>query len=59
MPLAAGNCVQIMTGAAVSPGADAVVMIEFTSRDGDTISFQRETVRGQNIVVRGSEAHAR
>lgn len=58
MPLAAGNCVQIMTGAAVPPAADSVVMIEFTSRDGDTISFQRDTVRGQNIVVRGSEAHA-
>jgi len=56
MPLAAGSCVQIMTGAAVPPGADSVVMIEFTSRDGDTISFQRETVRGQNIVPRGREA---
>lgn len=58
MPLAVGSCVQIMTGAAVPPGADSVVMIEFTSRDGDTISFQRDTVRGQNIVPRGSEAHA-
>jgi molybdopterin molybdotransferase len=58
MPLAAGSCVQIMTGAAVPPGADAVVMIELTSRDGDTISCQRETLRGQNIVRRGSEAHA-
>jgi molybdopterin molybdotransferase len=57
MPLAAASCVQIMTGAAVPPGADAVVMIECTSRDGDTISFQRDTVRGQNIVPRGSEAH--
>jgi molybdopterin molybdotransferase len=57
MPLVAGSCVQIMTGAAVPPGADAVVMIEFTSRNGDTISFQRDAVRGQNIVPRGSEAH--
>ncbi len=58
MPLAPGSCVQIMTGAAVPPGADAVVMIEFTSRDGDTICFQRDTLRGQNVVPRGSEAHA-
>ena len=58
MPLAAGSCMQIMTGAAVPPGADAVVMIEFTSRDGDTVSFERNTVCAQNIVPRGSEAHA-
>ncbi|HXR33393.1 MAG TPA: gephyrin-like molybdotransferase Glp [Verrucomicrobiae bacterium] len=58
VPLAMGSCVQIMTGAAVPPGADAVVMIEFTSRDGDAVAFQRETLRGQNIVPRGSEARA-
>ncbi len=58
MPLAAGSCVQIMTGAAVPPGADAVVMIEFSSRNGAAVTFQRDTARGQNIVLRGSEAHA-
>jgi molybdopterin molybdotransferase len=56
--LPGGTCVQIMTGAAVPSGADAVVMIEFTSRDGDEVTFQRETRAGQNIVPRGSEAHA-
>ncbi len=56
--LTAGNCVQIMTGAAVPVGADAVVMIEFTSREGDVVTFQRETKIGQNIVKRGSEADA-
>src|SRR5208283_604445 len=58
LPLATGSCVQIMTGAAVPRGADAVVMIEFTSRDGDAVTFQRETLPGQNIVPRGSEARA-
>jgi len=58
VPLAAGSCVQIMTGAAVSPGADAVVMIEFTSREGEYVTFQRATDAGQNIVPRGSEARA-
>lgn len=57
-PLAPGTCVQIMTGAAVPSGADAVVMIEFTQRDGDAITFARSTQGGQNIVARGSEAHA-
>ena len=31
--VAAGECVQIMTGAPVPSGADAVVMIEFTKAD--------------------------
>lgn len=53
-----GACVQIMTGAAVPSGADAVVMIEFTRRSGDTVIFERATQPGQNIVPRGSEAHA-
>ncbi|MGB8495198.1 MAG: gephyrin-like molybdotransferase Glp [Candidatus Acidiferrum sp.] len=58
LPLAPGSCVQIMTGAAVPPGADAVVMIEFTSRDGEAVTFQRATLPGQNMVPRGSEARA-
>jgi molybdopterin molybdotransferase len=55
-PLASGTCVQIMTGAAVPFGADAVVMIEFTGRDGDSVRFERAAQPGQNIVPRGSEA---
>jgi molybdopterin molybdotransferase len=54
--LAAGTCLQIMTGAAVPPGADAVVMIEQTSREGDLVRFERAVQPGQNIVPRGSEA---
>lgn len=57
-PLPAGVCVQIMTGAAVPAGADAVVMIEFTKREGDIVCFKRNTKIGQNIVPRGSEAEA-
>lgn len=49
-------CVQIMTGAAVPSGADAVVMIEFTRREGERVTFERTTQAGQNIVPRGSEA---
>ena len=54
--LVAGTCVQIMTGAAVPDGADAVVMIEHTSRDGDAVRFERAAQPGQNIVPRGREA---
>ncbi len=56
--LAAGTCVQIMTGAAVPADADAVVMIEHTQRDGDLVRFERGAQAGQNVVARGSEARA-
>jgi molybdopterin molybdotransferase len=51
----AGSCLQIMTGAALPAGADAVVMIEFTSREGDGVRFSRRTEVGQNIITRGCE----
>lgn len=56
--LAPATCVQIMTGAAVPPGADAVVMIEFTAREGNLVRFERAAEAGQNIVPRGSEVAA-
>jgi molybdopterin molybdotransferase len=52
------TCMQIMTGAAVPPGADAVVMIEHTQREGDVVQFERAAQAKQNIVPRGSEAPA-
>src|SRR6185369_2526158 len=36
-PVLAGQCVEIMTGAGMPQGADAVVMIEHTKREGRTI----------------------
>lgn len=54
----AETCVQIMTGAGVPSGADAVVMIEHTKREGDLVRFERDAVVGQNFVARGSEARA-
>jgi len=56
--LASGTCLQIMTGAAVPANADAVVMIENTSREGNFVRFERNAQAGQNIVARGSEAAA-
>jgi molybdopterin molybdotransferase len=56
--LPVGACIQIMTGAGVPPGADAVVMIEFARREGERVTFERTTQVGQNIVARGSEARA-
>jgi len=53
-----GECVEIMTGASVPAGADAVVMIEHTRRDGRTITLDRFVPSGDHIVPRGSEARA-
>jgi molybdopterin molybdotransferase len=53
-----GQCVEIMTGAAVPRGADAVVMIEHTKREGRMIDLERTAQQGDHIVPRGSEARA-
>src|SRR5215467_3144942 len=37
----AGQAVQIMTGAAVPQGADAVVMVEYTRRNGQQVEVLR------------------
>jgi len=54
----AGTCVQIMTGAPLPEGADAVVMVEHTSRDGDSVQLRRAVGPGQHLVRRGSEQKA-
>ena len=54
--VAENTCVQIMTGAPVPADADAVVMVEFTRSDGETVRFERDAAAGQNIVPRGSES---
>ena len=51
-----GQCVEIMTGASVPAGADAVAMIEHTKRDGRAILLDRAAKSGDHIVPRGSEA---
>jgi molybdopterin molybdotransferase len=53
-----GQCVEIMTGASVPAGADAVVMIEHSRRDARTITFDRPAQRGDHVVSCGSEARA-
>ena len=54
--LAAGEAAEIMTGAPVPDGADAVVMLEYTARHGARVQIQRAAARGENIVPTGSEA---
>ena len=54
--ISSGEVVAIMTGAPVPPGADAVVMVEYTSADGDTVEITRGVVAGENVVPAGAEA---
>ncbi len=54
--IAAGQAVSIMTGAPVPSGADAVVMVEYTEREGNHIRTDRPVGRYENIVPRGAEA---
>jgi molybdopterin molybdotransferase len=51
-----GLTVSIMTGAPVPTGADAVVMVEYTSRLGKNVEISRGAVSGENIVPQGAEA---
>lgn len=51
-----GQCVQIMTGAAVPQGANGVVMLEHTRREGSRVRIEQSAEIGQNVVTRGSEA---
>jgi len=53
-----GTCLHIMTGAALPPGADAVIMIEHTQRNADTVTLDRAIKPGQHVVPRGSEQAA-
>src|SRR6267154_472534 len=56
--LNSGEAVEIMTGASAPEGTDAVVMVEYTNRDGDEVEVLRGCVAGENIVPIGSEAKA-
>jgi len=55
-----GCAIEIMTGAPVPPGADAVAMIEHVEVAGNSIRLSAERVlrSGENIVPQGSEARA-
>jgi molybdopterin molybdotransferase len=60
-PLNPGEAFSIMTGAPAPPGADAVVMVEYTSllHDSvhqDSVEIGKGIAPGENIVPQGAEA---
>jgi molybdopterin molybdotransferase len=58
MTIAAGECVEIMTGAPTPNGADCVVMVEHCVRDELFVNTDRVLKPGENIAAAGAEACA-
>ncbi len=54
--ITSGQTAAIMTGAPAPSGADAVVMVEHTSLDGERVNIRQAISAGSNIVPIGSEA---
>ena len=53
----AGEAVEIMTGAPMPRGADQVIMIEHTRREGDRVVIELAAKAGDNFNPQGVEAH--
>lgn len=53
-----GECLEIATGAPIPPGVDAVVPVERTHRDGDTVIFEDAVERGQHVARCGEDLGA-
>jgi len=56
LQLQTGEAASIMTGAPAPSGADAVVMVEYTTREGDLVRISKGISAGENIVPAGAEA---
>jgi molybdenum cofactor synthesis domain-containing protein len=54
-PVAAGECVEIATGAPMPEGADAVVMVEETERDGDSVRVFIPVYPRQHVGRHGAD----
>ena len=55
--LAAGSVARIFTGAPVPPGADAVVMQEHCTLDGDKVRINHQPKPGEHIRRAGEDIH--
>ena len=57
-PIRPGECAEIGTGAPLPEGADAVVMVERTTRHGDRVAVGEATRASQNVGRRGADIAA-
>jgi molybdopterin molybdotransferase len=59
VPLEPGQVMRIATGGMLPPGADAVVMLEYTQELADqTLEVYRSVAPGENVVQRGEDIAA-
>ncbi len=54
-PLAPGTAARIFTGAPMPPGADAVIMQEECTRDGEYVLVPRTVAPGEHVRPRGND----
>jgi molybdopterin molybdotransferase len=50
-----GQAIEIMTGAPMPPGSDAVVMVEHVTLDGDIVKVPRSLAPGDNVSLHASQ----
>ncbi len=53
--VAKGEAMEIVTGAPIPEGADAVVMVEDTQREDDTLQVFTAVIAGENVMKKGSD----
>lgn len=53
--VSAGEAVEIATGAPIPEGANAVVMVEYSSEEDGTVSIYRPVTVGENVMKAGSD----
>jgi molybdenum cofactor synthesis domain-containing protein len=57
-PVASGECAEVATGSPMPDGATAVVIVEETERDGDTVRVLTPVYPRQNVGRRGADMAA-
>jgi putative molybdopterin biosynthesis protein len=50
-----GTLAEIVTGAPIPEGADAVVMVEYTEQKGDAVLVRQAISQGENVMKAGSD----
>ena len=50
-----GEAVEVSTGYPIPPGADSVLMVEYTKRSGEEVIAYRSVTPGENIMPAGSD----
>ncbi len=53
--VASGRCTEVATGSTLPNGADAVVMVEDTEREGDLVNVYAPVHPGENVSGRGDD----